>query len=51
LGGRKLDREANARGGPLISPPRSPASVFVIPTDENPMIARHTQQLLERGGT
>jgi acetate kinase len=48
--GIALDGEANVRGGPLISPPVSPVSVFVIPTDENLMIARQTQQLLERGG-
>lgn len=48
--GALLDREANARGGPLISSPASRVSVFVIPTDENLMIARHTRRLLDRGG-
>ena len=49
--GVALDGQANTGGGPLISSPGSRVSAFVIPTDENFMIARHTQQLLERGGT
>ena len=49
--GVSFDREANARGGPLISPPGSRVSAFVIPTNENLMIALHTRCLLERGGT
>ena len=44
--GVRLDPEANARGGPRISPPGSPASAWVIPTDEELMIARHTLGLV-----
>jgi len=42
-----LDAAANARGGPRISAAGSRASAWVIPTDENLMIARHTRALLE----
>ena len=44
-----LDRDANASGGPLISRPGSPVAAFVVPTDENLMIARSTRRLLDRG--
>jgi acetate kinase len=44
--GVELDDEANARGGPRISTARSRASAFVIPTNEELMIATHTQRLL-----
>ncbi len=44
--GVRLDPEANARGGPRISVPGSPASAWVIPTDEELMIARHTLGLV-----
>jgi len=44
--GVQLDEAANARGGPLISPPGS-VPVWVVPTDENLMIARHTRRLLD----
>lgn len=44
--GLELDAEANARGGPRISQPRSRASAWVIPTDEELMIALHTRRLL-----
>jgi len=44
-----LDEEANAEGGPRISSSGSAVSAWVIPTDENLMIARHTRQLLDRG--
>lgn len=44
--GIRLDEEANARGGPCISLRGSTAAAWVIPTDENLMIARHTLQLL-----
>jgi acetate kinase len=40
--GIAIDGQANARGGPLISSPASQVSVWVIPTDEEQMIARHT---------
>jgi acetate kinase len=44
--GVDLDPEANARGGPCISRPGSRASAWVIPTNEELMIARHTTRLL-----
>ena len=34
--------QANAGGGPRISTPQSKVSVWVIPTNEELMIARHT---------
>jgi acetate kinase len=40
--GIALDEAANARGGPRISAPGARASAWVVPTDENLMIARHT---------
>jgi len=42
-----LDEEANAAGGPRISGTGSAVSVWVVPTDENLMVARHTRRLLE----
>jgi acetate kinase len=47
--GVELDADANARGGPQISRARSPVSAWVIPTNEELMIARHTSALLELG--
>ncbi len=41
-----LDPERNAGGGPLLSSPDSRVSVFCLPTDEERMIARHTQRLV-----
>jgi acetate kinase len=46
--GISLDEKANANGGPRISSPDSAVSAWVIPTDENLMIARHTRHLLDR---
>jgi len=40
--GVQLDDEANPRGGPCISARGSRATAWVIPTDEELMIARHT---------
>jgi len=40
--GIELDSEANATGGPRISTTDSRVSVWVIPTNEELMIARHT---------
>ena len=37
-----LDDEANRQGGPRISSAGSSPSAWVIPTDEELMIARHT---------
>jgi acetate kinase len=44
--GIELDEAANAARGPRISTPRSRVSVWVIPTNEELMIARHTGSLL-----
>jgi acetate kinase len=44
--GLELDAEANTRKGPRISRPGSKVSAWVIPTNEELMIARHTGRLL-----
>jgi acetate kinase len=44
--GIEFDREANARKGPRISTTASRVSAWVIPTNEELMIARHTAALL-----
>lgn len=46
--GVALDDEANAGGGPRISTEGSRTRAWVIPTNEELMIARHTLQLLSR---
>jgi acetate kinase len=46
--GIELDAAANAAGGPGVSTGASSVSVWVIPTNEELMIARHTQALLAR---
>jgi acetate kinase len=40
--GFELDRDANKNGGPLISTQASRIACYVIPTNEELMIARHT---------
>ena len=45
--GVTLDEEANLKGGPRISKPSSRVSAWVIPTDENLVVARHTRRLLD----
>jgi acetate kinase len=40
------DPRSNAKGGPLISAPGSRVNVWVIPTNEELMIARHTRAVL-----
>lgn len=45
--GLQLDPEANARHGPRITTPDSRVSAWVIPTDEEQMIARHTFAALD----
>ena len=45
--GVDIDAVANAQGGPQISSDESRVSVWVIPTDEETMIARHTLALLD----
>ena len=44
--GIELDAAANRAGGPRISAPTSRVSVWVIPTNEELMIGRHTRRLL-----
>jgi acetate kinase len=44
--GVQFDAEANASKGPRISRPGSKVSAWVIPTNEELMIARHTGRLL-----
>ena len=44
--GIELDEAANAGKGPRISTSRSKVSAWVIPTNEELMIARHTRDLL-----
>jgi acetate kinase len=48
--GVRLDQEANMRGGPSISRSGSAVSVWVIPTNEELMIAMHTRRLLVGAG-
>jgi len=45
--GVELDERANLAGGPQISVPAARVSAWVVPTDENLMIARHTRDLLD----
>ena len=45
--GVTLDAAAHATGGPRISTPGSRVSAWVIPTNEELMIARHTLRVLE----
>jgi acetate kinase len=47
--GLKLDAARNARAAGRISADGSPLSAWVIPTDEERMIARHTAQVLRLG--
>jgi len=44
--GIEVDRDANAQNGPRISSPRSRVSAWVVRTNEELMIARHTASLL-----
>jgi acetate kinase len=46
--GVELDAAANARGGPRISVGHSRVAAWVIPTNEELMIARHTQRVIGR---
>ncbi len=47
--GLALDAQANARGGPCISTAESRVRAWVIPTNEELMIARHTRRTLAGG--
>ncbi|MGH6942021.1 acetate/propionate family kinase [Hypericibacter sp.] len=44
--GVDLDETANARGGSLVTTPSSRVAAYVVPTDEELVIARHTAALL-----
>ncbi|KVA27827.1 acetate kinase [Burkholderia cepacia] len=44
--GVEIDVDANGTGGPLITTASSRVSAWVIPTDEELMIARHTHRLI-----
>nr|WP_294556945.1 acetate/propionate family kinase [uncultured Rhodopila sp.] len=46
--GIEMDRFANRKSAQVISSERSRVRVFVIPTDEEVMIARHTLAVLDR---
>ena len=46
--GVSLDADANAKTRALISRPESRVAVYVLPTDEELMIARHTWSLLSQ---
>ena len=49
--GVDLDEAANETGGPRISTANSPVSAWVIPTDEEKMMALHTLGLISKGET
>jgi acetate kinase len=49
--GLDFDVEANRKGGPRISREGSRVACYVIPTDEELMIARHTLRVLRTQGT
>jgi acetate kinase len=44
--GVELDPVANEKGGPRITKPKSKVAVWVVPTNEEQMIARHTLRVL-----
>ena len=48
--GVAIDAEANARHGPHISSKGSAVACYVIPTNEELMIARHSLALVQRSG-
>jgi len=48
--GVSLEEAANRAGGPRISAESGRASAWVIPTNEDLMIARHTRALVKLGG-
>jgi hypothetical protein len=45
--GVELDTAANAKGGPCITSGRSRVATWVVPTNEELMIARHTLRVLD----
>ena len=44
--GLVFDPQANAAGGPMISHVKSPVAAWVVPTDEERVIARHARRLI-----
>ena len=48
--GTELDAKANERGVPLISGSGGRVALYVLPTDEELMIGRHTLAMLMRRG-
>ena len=44
--GAQIDHEANTRNARLISIPQSRVAIYVLPTDEELMIAKHTMSVL-----
>ena len=48
--GAELDGAANAAGTSLISTPKSRVALYVVPTDEELMIARHTLAVVSERG-
>jgi acetate kinase len=48
--GVEIDETANASHGPLITAETSRVSAWVMPTDEDLMIARHAAGLLQENG-
>jgi acetate kinase len=48
--GAKLDAKANDLGGPLLSASDSRIPLYVVPTDEELMIAQHTANVLMHSG-
>jgi len=46
--GAELDPAANAAAGSTISTPNSRVTLYVIPTDEELMIARHTVEIVSK---
>ncbi len=49
--GVDLDDTANARGGPRITSPASIVSAWVVPTNEELIIDRHTSRVLGQDGS
>ena len=47
--GAEIDTAANANAAPKISTPNSRVALYVVPTNEELMIARHTLGLLAKG--
>jgi acetate kinase len=47
--GCELDVNANKAGAPLISSAKSRIPIYVVPTDEELMIAKHTLSVLSKG--